>query len=65
MYQFWFNVARKNSYKGNKTPWEILHERDPIIKPEIAILPPLMLDELWKKNIDHNSYGGYDVITYP
>jgi len=64
-YLLWFNVARKNSYKGNKTPWEIVHERDPTIKPEIAILPPIMLDELWQKNIDSKQQRGYDVITYP
>ena len=64
-YLLWFNVARKNSYKGNKTPWEIVHERDPTIKPEIAVLPPLMLDELWQKNVASKLQGGYDVITYP
>jgi hypothetical protein len=30
-YVTWFNIARRNSYKGNKTPWEIVHERDPTI----------------------------------
>jgi len=64
-YLFWFNVARKNSYKGNKTPWEIVHQRDPTIKPKIAVLPPLMLDELWQKNVDPKQQGGYDVVTYP
>lgn len=64
-YQLWFNVARKNSYKGNRTPWEILHERNPDIKPEIAVLPPIMLDDAWRKKNDNKSKGGYDVIPYP
>jgi hypothetical protein len=47
-YIIWFNIARRNSYKGYKTPWEIIHERDPTISPQIATLPALSLDHLWK-----------------
>jgi len=64
-YLLWFNVARKNSYKGHRTPWQIIHERNPTIKPEIAILPPIMLDELYKKQMTSNAQRGYDVIPYP
>ncbi len=46
LYVTWFNVARKNSYKGNKTPWNIINARDPTIKPQITILPALNLDEI-------------------
>ncbi|MCD6334099.1 MAG: hypothetical protein J7M27_02045 [Candidatus Latescibacteria bacterium] len=28
-YNLWFNVARKNSYKGHRTPWEIAYEPQP------------------------------------
>ena len=64
-YQLWFNVARKNSYKGNRTPWNIVHERDPTIIPEIAILPPIMLDDLWRSRMAPETQRGYDVIPYP
>jgi transposase len=62
-YQLWFNVARENSYKGHKTPWEIIQERDATIKPQIATLPPLFLDEL--KKMEQKTQRGYDVVPYP
>ncbi len=64
-YLLWFNVARKNSYKNHKTPWEIIHDRNPNIKPQIATLPPLDLDDLWQKKMTPPSQRGYDVIPYP
>ena len=33
-YILWFNIARKNSYKKNKTPWQIIQERNPKILPQ-------------------------------
>jgi transposase len=64
-YQLWFNVARKNSYKKNKTPWDILHERDATVNPRIVLLPPLMLDDLYRNTFVHDKQRGYDVIPYP
>ena len=46
-YNLWFNVARKNSYKGHKTPWEIINNRNPTINPNIVTLPPVFLGELF------------------
>lgn len=28
-YNLWFNVARKHSGKEHKTPWQLIHEREP------------------------------------
>jgi len=64
-YALWFNVARKNSYKEDQTPWEIIHARDPTIRPEIVSLPPVFLDELVNQRLDQLSSGGYDVIPHP
>ena len=64
-YVTWFNVARRNSYKGNKTPWEITHQRDPTISPQIAILPAMSLDEILRKKLARPTKGGYDIIPYP
>ena len=64
-YVTWFNVARRNSYKGNKTPWEIVHERDPTISPQIAILQAVSLDQIWRKKLARSTKGGYDIIPYP
>ena len=60
-YQLWFNIARKNSYKQGKTPWDIIHERDPTISPYITMLPPLNLNTLLKQQFN----GGYHVVHYP
>jgi len=64
-YIIWFNIARKNSYKGYKTPWEIIHERDPTISPQIATLPALSLDHLWKIKLAKTTKRGYDLIQHP
>ncbi|NIT58795.1 MAG: hypothetical protein GWN00_22005, partial [Aliifodinibius sp.] len=64
-YNLWFNVARKNSYKGYKTPWQIIQERNPSISPDIVTLPPVFLDEVFVKSLDSKHKRGYDVIPYP
>jgi len=57
-YVTWFNVARRNSYKGNKTPWEITHQRNPTISPQIAILPAMSLDEILREKLARPTKGG-------
>jgi transposase len=64
-YVLYFNVARENSYKANQTPWQIIHHRDPTIKPQIAILPALNLDDILKKKLENPAKRGYDLIQYP
>ena len=64
-YVIWFNIARRNSYKKNKTPWEIIHERDPTISPEIATLPAIPLDEIWRKKLVKPTKRGYDLVQCP
>ncbi len=51
-YNLWFNAVRKNSYKGDKTPWDIVQERNPNISPDIVALPPFYLDGLFNKKFD-------------
>jgi len=64
-YTLWFNVARPNSSKGHKTPWEIIHDRDPTILPEIVALPPVFLDELFIQRLDTKAKGEYDLVPHP
>ena len=64
-YNLWFNVARKNSSKRHKTPWEIVTERKTKIHPAVATWSPVYLDELWKTKLDAETKGGYDVIPQP
>ena len=64
-YLLWFNTLRKNSYKQHRSPWEILHHRDPSLPKRILTLPPLFLDELHNKILDLPAPGGYDLIPCP
>ena len=65
VYNLWFNVARRNSGKEYKTPWELIHEKEPKIDPAICALPPVFLDELFMKKLDSKLMWGYDVIPHP
>ncbi len=64
-YTLWFNVARTNSYKNHKTPWQIIVERNPKTNPAVVTLPPVFLDHLWQKNLASISKRGYDVVPHP
>ena len=64
-YILWFNIARKNSYKENKTPWEIIIEKNPKANPNIPVLPPVFLDELYRKKLNNQKPGGYHVGPGP
>jgi transposase len=65
LYNLWFNVARKNSYKNDRTPWQIIHERDPTIAPLVAVWTPIDLDKAWQEKMARKDAGGYDVVPYP
>jgi transposase len=64
-YILWFNIARKNSYKENKTPWEIIKEKNPNADPAIPLLPPVFLDKLYFKKPHNQLPGGYHVGPDP
>jgi hypothetical protein len=69
-YILWFNTDRQNSYKHYRTPWQIVHERDPNIHPRIACLPPVFLDKLLSSLINSNCTNhppprGYHLIPLP
>ncbi len=59
LYQLYFNWARPNSHKGGLTPWQIVHELNPRLPPQVCLLPPLFLDY----RLD--SPGGYDLPRFP
>ena len=60
-----FNVARKNSYKRNRTPWQIIHQRDQSISHAVAALPAIPLDSFLKRTIKKPNLRGYLLIQYP
>jgi transposase len=65
LYNLWFNVARKNSYKAHQTPWQIAHHRNPDLDPRLPTLPPVYLDKLFRQDLHNTSPRGYHVGQYP
>jgi len=58
-YQLWYNVARKNSSRGWKSPADLLAAKEPQISPKIFLLHPLALERLFP------TQGGHDVPGPP
>jgi transposase len=54
-YQLWYNAARKNSSRGNKSPADLLAIKAPLISPKIFLLHPFPLESLLHQQ------GGHDV----
>jgi transposase len=42
-YQLYFNLLRRNSAKGGRTPEQLRHARAPTVSPQVCLLPPVML----------------------
>ena len=69
-YQLFFNLMRPNTYKENKTPWQIAKEKEPGLSIEVAKIKPVMLGDLLAEKmkamrIDFLTRGGYDVYSTP
>ncbi|OPX30005.1 MAG: hypothetical protein B1H08_02680 [Candidatus Omnitrophica bacterium 4484_171] len=62
-YQTFFNFQRLNSYKENKTPWQLAKEKCPDIQEEALLLPPVDLDALMNKKVVCSPLRGYDVCS--
>ena len=62
-YHLWFNTLRKNSYKQHRSPWEIVHTRDPSLPKRILTLPPVFLDQLHNQTLELPAPGGYDLYS--
>ena len=64
-YQLFFNLERPNTYKENKSPWQLAQEKRPDIAKEALMLPPVDLDALLDKTLANPAIGGYDVYSAP
>jgi transposase-like protein len=64
-YQLFFNLERPNSYKENKSPWQLAKEKRPDIPKEALMLPPVDLDALLDKKLAKLAIGGYYVSSSP
>jgi transposase len=62
-YQLFFNLHRPNSYKENKTPWQLASEKKPDLDKGLLMVPPVDLDKLlnWKTSL----LGGNNHLTVP
>jgi hypothetical protein len=64
-YQLFFNLERPNTYKENKSPWQLAQEKRPDIPREALMLPPIDLDALLNKKLANLAIGGYYVSSSP
>lgn len=60
-YQLYFNYIRRNRYRDNKSPVEILKERFTHINPDILNLPPIRLETLLDSCYKEEAKSGYHV----
>jgi transposase len=58
-YQFYFNLARLNSHKQYRTPWQIVQQLAPRSTLNLCLLRPLFLDYFLSPQ------GGYHVGRHP
>ena len=64
-YQLFFNLARRNSAKENKTPWELVQAKRATADPLLPILSVPYLDQLHDAILHSPPAGGYDVWGLP
>lgn len=64
-YQLFFNLKRPNSYKENKTPWQLAEEKQPDLSKKIAMIPPVFIEDLMEKDLENLAQGGHDVSSVP
>jgi transposase len=64
-YNLFFNLARKNSGKENKTPWELVLDKRPKASPLLPLLAPVFLDELLVNQLHMAPLGSAPDIVPP
>jgi len=64
-YQLFFNLERPNTYKENKSPWQLAKEKRPNLTKEVLMMPPVDLDALFDKKLAKLAIGGYYVSSSP
>ena len=64
-YQLFFNLVRPNTYKENKSPWQLAQEKRPDLPQDALMLPPVDLDAVLNKKLANLATGGYYVSSGP
>lgn len=65
IYQLFFNLFRPNSYKENKTPWQLAVQKQPKLSKKVAMIPPVFIEDLMEKDLENLAQGGHDVSSVP
>jgi transposase len=64
-YQLFFNLIRTNSYKEHKTPWQLANEKQPALSRQIAMIPPVFIEDLLEMKLENPLRVGHDVPSTP
>jgi hypothetical protein len=64
-YQMAFNLLRPNSYKEAKTPWQLAKEKKPDLSIQVAMIPPVFIEDLMDHRPSLMLQGGHDVPSTP
>jgi len=65
LYQQYFNFGRPNSWKENKTPYELLRELLPHTNPRILLLHPIDWDTVLTNSTHHPAQLGHYLPNQP
>jgi len=63
-YQHFFNYVRPNMGKENKSPWQLIQEKDSTAPPQLLYLAPVFLEALLEQRL-HRTCGVHDVWEHP
>jgi transposase len=64
-YQLFFNLERPNTYKEDKTPWQLAREKKPDLDKRLLMTPAVDLDVLLRDYLAFFAQGGKDLLTNP
>ena len=64
-YQLFFNLERPNTYKENKTPWQLAREKKPDLDKRLLMTPAVDLDLLLERYLASWAQGGKNLLTDP
>jgi transposase len=65
VYQHYFNFGRPNSYKGDRTPWDLVQADRPGCPPGILALPPVLLEAEYDRQRVGQDVPGLDEAAPP
>ncbi|MDP8218037.1 MAG: hypothetical protein P9M03_04870, partial [Candidatus Theseobacter exili] len=64
-YQLFFNLHRPNTYKENKTPWQLAREKVPNLDKRLLMIPPIDLDVASRLDQPFSAKESNDVLPVP